>query len=59
LEALVNKRVEVVMNDGRVIAGRLGFAESLSAQHHYRKPQWFYIGHQCFRSSHIKKVEEI
>ena len=53
---LVGKYVFVEFKSGRIIFGKLGFADEFSAKHDYRKPNYFYVGHISFKVSHIKKL---
>lgn len=55
---LVGKYVLVEFKHGKIVFGKLGFADEFSAKHDYRKTDYFYIGHKSFKVSHVRKVEE-
>ena len=58
LHKMVGKDVTVVFFDGDVRSGVLGYADTFSAEHGYRKPNYFYIDDMSFKVSHIKKIKE-
>lgn len=56
LMKLVGKKVSVEFKDGeRAIYGTLGYVDEFSAEHGYRKPNYFYIGDTSFKVSHVRK----
>lgn len=59
LHTFVDKEVEVVFKDGTTRRGILGFADSFSYEHGYRKVNYFYVKDMSFKVSHIKKIKQI
>ena len=59
LHTFVDKEVEVVFKDGTTSRGILGFADSFSYEHGYRKVNYFYVKDLSFKVSHIKKIKQI
>ena len=58
LDSYIGKNVSVTLFDDDMYSGILGFADDFSALHGFKKPGYFYIGHMCFKSSHVKKLSE-
>lgn len=58
LMKLVGKKVHVYFKDGDDLCGTLGYVDEFSAKHNYRKIDYFYIDHMCFKVSHIRKLVE-
>lgn len=55
----VGEKVTVVLFDNTVLDGTLGYADTFSAKHDYRKPEYFYIGNYSFKVSHTKRVKGV
>ena len=55
---LVGKWVLIHFKDNEWIYGKLGYADTFSAKHDWRKPNYFYIGNVSFKVSHVRKVKE-
>lgn len=59
LHAFVGKSVEVIFRNGKSIKGILKFADDFSAEHGYKKANYFYVEDMSFKVSHIKKIKQI
>ncbi len=53
------KNVKVKLFDKTELTGRLEYIPEFNAKFGYRKPGFFTIGNTNFRSSHVKRLEEI
>lgn len=55
---LVGKKVWIYFKDGeRGIYGTLGYVDEFSEKYDFRKPGYFFINHQSFKVSHVRKVD--
>ena len=59
LDSLIGKRVQITFTDGYVTAGILGYADSFSSVHGYRRPFLYYCGNSSFRKSHVREIKEL
>ena len=61
LMELDGKEVIVVLNDNRIIQGKLQYVPSYSEMYEWKRPHYFYIGDVKFRSHFVisaKVLEE-
>lgn len=53
------KNVKIKLTDNTELTGRLEYIPEFNAKFGYRKPGFFAIGNVNFRSSYVKRLEEI
>lgn len=59
LSLYVGKNVKIKLLDNKELIGRLEYIPEFNEKFGYRKPGFFSIGNTSFRSSHVKRLEEI
>ena len=59
LDELIGKNTLITFKDGTTAKGILGFADTFSQEHGYRRPNLYYVGNIPFRKTHIKNAEKI
>ena len=59
LDELIGQNTLIRFKDGTTARGILGFADSFSSEHEYRKPDCYYVGGISFRKTSIKSVERL
>ena len=52
----VGKTVIVTLFDSTCLLGKLGYVNSFSDKFNYRKPNYFFINHTCFKVSHVSSI---
>lgn len=56
LNQYIGRNVALTLFDDKRIEGKLCYCDEFCAAHGYKKPGYFYIGHMCFKCSHVKKL---
>ena len=57
LNRYIGKKVKVILTDGKIVFGTLGFAKEFSAEYGYRKPNFYYVENWNFRAYMVRRIE--
>ncbi len=54
LNAMLDKNVEILFNDGTVERGKLGYTPNFSPKYGYKPAHCYTVGDISFKASHVK-----
>lgn len=56
LNEYLGKNVIITFFDDQKYEGKLCFCDRFCAEHGYKRPGFYFVGHMCFKCSHVKKL---